>query len=62
MIPIDPIHSVIFDMVLPDLLANWKGWLKFLFIESLIGWVIAGALLVELALVVFATIGILSLF
>ena len=61
MIILNPVRSVIFDMLLPDLMENWKGWLKFLFIESPIGWVIAGVALVELALVVFATIGIRSL-
>ena len=44
--------KLVVGMLIDDLKEHSKGWLKFLFIESPIGWVISGLVSLQLFLVV----------
>jgi hypothetical protein len=51
MILIKPVEMFT-ELLLEDFKDHWKDWLKFLFVETPIGWVVSGMIAVQTFLVV----------
>lgn len=52
MLILNPVKSVLNDLLIPDLKEHPIEWLKFLFVESPIGWIGVGIVTVQLFLIV----------